>query len=677
MADVPRAVLSEHFQERMGGRRLRSAVFLTFQFDAGFFEQQVLPVFLDVGLSHAAEIRLVQLEDALRSLPGQVAVYYDADGLVSGGEMSAKLDVRRIAMQHRRGIFHPKNVFLLVEDEAEGDDGYRPQTLLIASLSANLTQTGWWENVEACHVEEVQEGDRTRLKGDVAAFLELVRRKVPEGTDQSALEDVLAFLQSVRQRKQKSTGGELHTHFYAGRESLPDFLERVAGRSLRGCHLEVISPYLDQADECRPLEALLERFTPRATRVYLPRAPSGEVLCSKEMYEAVVDLPGVGWGRLPKDFIKLGSSEDAGERFVHAKVYRFFSSSPKREICFVGSANLTRAAHQTGGNMESGFLVDTAPPRRPEFWLAPEERVPNKFKPRSEDEPVASTGGTRLNLRYRWDLACAEVYWHAPGPSPELRLEARGLTLGTVPPLPSRTWVSLEPEQARRVAEALEETSLFTVHGEGDGPAWLLVQEEGMSHKPSLLLRLSAADILRYWSLLTPDQRTAFLEARAPELALTGQGADLVARARIALDHDTVFDRFAGFFHAFGCLERAARKAIESGHTRDAEYRLFGNKYDSLSSLLDRVASEEAGGDPVDHYVIVMCAKQLCAEIRRSYPDYWKQHTTGARALEARFRDLRRVRERLIAENDSEFEAFLTWFDWWFVQRAQVAEVDA
>jgi hypothetical protein len=51
MAELPRAVLSVHFQERMSGRRLRSAVFLTYQFDPGFFEQEVLPVFLDVSLS--------------------------------------------------------------------------------------------------------------------------------------------------------------------------------------------------------------------------------------------------------------------------------------------------------------------------------------------------------------------------------------------------------------------------------------------------------------------------------------------------------------------------------------------------------------------------------------------------------------------------------------------------
>ena len=49
MTEIPREALSDHFQFRMEGRRLRSAVLLTYQFDPGFFEQEVLPVFFDIG----------------------------------------------------------------------------------------------------------------------------------------------------------------------------------------------------------------------------------------------------------------------------------------------------------------------------------------------------------------------------------------------------------------------------------------------------------------------------------------------------------------------------------------------------------------------------------------------------------------------------------------------------
>jgi hypothetical protein len=669
MADIPRAVLSEHFQERMSGRRLRSAVFLTYQFDAGFFEQEVLPVFLDISLSHATAIRVVQLEDALRTLRGHVAVYYDANGLVVGDAGSAKLDFRRIPVRHRTGIFHPKNVLLLVESEDPDDDGRHRQTLLIASLSANLTRSGWWENVEACHVEEIEEGGKTRLRDDLLGFLDALRRKAPADGDHPALQDILAFLRSTDQRFQKSAEGRLHAHFYSGPESFPEFLENMAGPHLRGAYLEVIAPYFDDTSDCGPLRDLIHRFEPREVRIYLPRSQAGAVTCRQELFDSVRKTQGVRWARLPKDILKLGRSDDAGDRFVHAKVYRFFTQNPKREICFIGSVNMTSPAHQTGGNVETGFLVDLNPPRRPDFWLMPEERPPGEFDVRTEDEQPAASGGTPLNLRYHWDRAYAEAFWDAPGTAPELQLSARGVLLGTVHGLTSRAWTGLPPELASRVGNVLEETSLFHVQ-EGEKIALLLVQEEGMSHKPSLLLRLSASDILKYWALLTPAQRAAFLEARAPEIAVTREGADLVTRAKVTLEQDTLFDRFAGFFHAFGCLERAVRSALKDGREKEASYRLFGKKYDSLGSLLDRMATDTQSGDPVDRYVIILCARQLYHEVARDHPDYWGAHMANARTLQEKFQVLSTVREAVLVQDPEHLPAFLDWFDKRFLKRA-------
>jgi hypothetical protein len=671
---MPHAVLSEELGERMKGRRLRSAVFLTFQLDPGFFEQEVLPVLLGIPLSHAAPIRLVQLEDALRELPGEIALYYDANGLVAGDSGSAKLDVRRIAVQHRTGIFHPKNVLLLVEAEEADDGAYRAQTLIVGSLSANLTRSGWWENVEAGHIEEIAEGDITRLKEDLASFLDGLRRKTVADTEHRALREILAFLRSVSPRLKKSASGILHPHFYTGSQSLPDFLEDTAGDTLRETYLEVISPYFDDAASCTPLETLIDRFHPKEVRVFLPRSASGEALCRPELYEAVRALPGVRWGRLPKDILRLRRSDDAGERFVHAKVYRFFTQNPKREICFVGSANLTSPGHQTGGNVETGFLVDRRPPQRPDFWLSVDERRPVEFQVRTEDEGAAASGGTRLNLRYHWGRAVAEVFWDAAGGSPALRITARGVEIGVVSPLRSRAWTLLAADFSQRIADVLVETSLFSVHGESDNPGLLLVQEEAMSHKPSLLMRLSATDILRYWSLLSPQQRAAFLEAHAPVSALLGQGADLVAQSKMVYEADTLFDRFAGMFHAFASLERAIRSALAAGHEKEADYRLFGKKYDSLGTLLDRVSSDGGTVDDVDLYVIVLCAQQLSQEIARSYPDYWLTHAADTKTLTQRFHGLASIRQRLIDGKPGELSDFLDWFDRWFLRRAAPVE---
>src|SRR5262249_20930407 len=161
-------------------------------------------------------------------------------------------------------------------------------------------------------------------------------------------------------------GSELHTRLYSGSESFLEFLDSAAGNRLREMDLEVISPYFDESTDCAPLVALIDKFKPKEVRVLLPEE-SGAVNCREALFESVRALQGVTWGRLPADRTRASgsSTETRPPRFVHAKVYRFISRNPAKELLFVGSVNLTSAAHQRGGNFESGFLVEIALKRRP------------------------------------------------------------------------------------------------------------------------------------------------------------------------------------------------------------------------------------------------------------------------------------------------------------------------
>jgi hypothetical protein len=559
MAEIPHAPLSDALEARIGDGRLVSAIFLTYKFDPGFFEQEVLPVLFDVPLSNAAAIRLVQLEETLRALEGEVAVYYDATGLIATGSESAKLDVRRIPVLHRTGIFHPKNIFLLLESDEPREDSTRERTLCVACLSANLTRAGWWENVEVCHFEEIREGERTLLKDDLIDFLEGLKRRAPAAdNNQRALGDVLAFLKrNTDQRAYRSTADILHPRFYNGSQPVTDFLDAAAGDRLYGANLEVISPYFDDADVSAPLEALIERFAPREVRVLLPQEPSGLVLCREALFKSMRKRPGVSWGKLPAERIRAGRGEDVAPRFVHAKVYRFFSQNPARELAFVGSANLTSAGHQRGGNLETGFLIETRPKGRPDYWLELEPHNPTNFDPRPEADEVKDTAPAPLALRYNWAAHSAEALWLESATSPVIRLDSRGKAIGEIERLPARIWLRLPGTLADSLRQVLEETSFVRVTLAGADPAIILVQEEGMAHKPSLLLQLSVADILRYWAMLSPAQRAAFIEAKWPQGGEMGDGADLVARLQRNYSKDTLFDRFAGFFHAFNSLEKS------------------------------------------------------------------------------------------------------------------------
>lgn len=672
MSDIPRGVISEQLQERIAGRRVIAAIFLTFDFDPGFFEQEIFPILFNIPFSHAPKVRLVQIEEALRACAGQIAVFYDADRLVRG-DGSAHLDVRRIPVRVREshGVFHPKNVLLLVKNRDPDEEGHHAISLVVGALSANLTRSGWWENVEACHFIEISEGSATMMKEDLLSLLARLRRETPAAEPHEPLQLIRRFLLRTQQRVRRFDAG-LHPQFFPGGGAFADFLEGCAGMFLRGAYLEIISPYLDATDTCAPLEELIERFKPKEVRVLLPRNRDGMVACTHELYQAVKQLKGVSWATMPDAMLRAGGA--GRTRFVHAKVYRFFSQKPKWEIYFIGSVNLTQAAHHRGGNWESGLLVEVESPRMPEFWLEPESARPGEFAANLGAD-TAKGGGTPLMLRYAWDRQTLEAYWDAEKSSPALRLESRGVSLGAVGPLAPKEWTRLAGDVTAQVGALLHETSFVWVYGGGVEPGLLLVQEEGMTHKPSLLLNLTASEILRYWAMLTPEQRSSFVEAKGLETIIDADGVALVSRVKIEWSKDTFFDRFAGIFHAFSCLESEVRSQLADQRHKEAAFRLFGRKYDSLPTLLDRVLRQADGGDDVERYVILLCAKQLLQELSRDAVDFWREHRDDVRALEMLLSEADPVRTRLSAP-DAKMAAFLDWFDERFLARAKPQEVE-
>ena len=436
-------------------------------------------------------------------------------------------------------------------------------------------------------------------------------------------------------------------------------------------NLEVISPYFDQALRCKPLRDLIERFEPRETLVHLPRGPAGEALVAKGIFEDIRSLPEAGWGELPKDFRSYGKAADSGERFVHAKVYRFFSRIPKREYIFLGSPNLTNAAFSEGGNLESGVLVQVEPARQPDFWMRPIERTPVEFKPAKPDEASKPDASGFIQIRFDWESEQGEAYWDSDDLCPSLQFRVAGVEMGEVPALPARIWQQLPVAVCRGLAERLKESSLIEVVFPGAVLVRVLVQERNMAVKPSLLMSLTSSEILEYWALLSPDQRAAFVADRLSGVVPSGSEIEIEQVAKSLAKTETFFDRFAGIFHAFSCLEREVRAGLEAANPSVAEYRLFGEKYDSLGTLLDRLESDPRVTDDIERYVVLLCCRQLVQVIGKEFPEYWNERSQQVARLSGRIAANDAFRERLIERSPREMGDFLDWFDGQFLKRAQ------
>lgn len=679
---IPRHVLSEALQRALSGKRVLGALFLTFEFDPEFFELQVLPAVLDTPVSHADVARLLQLEADLGELDHGINVFYDPSGLKTS-VAAPRLNVRRFPVRIATGIFHPKNLLVLTEDRDPGDDGTRTRRMVVGTMSSNLTRSGWWENVEAAHFEDLVAGEATRLKDGLETLLNRVNALTTNEAGREALKPYRTFVRGLGTDGRKSQDGWLKAHVYVGGveggADLAEFLREQVPRD-PGYRLEVISPFFDKAAAASPLKDLIKALQPVETRVYLPRDPSGAALCSEEMFDLVRSSEGTTWGVLPSDLLAGGRGSEATERPVHAKVYRLFKPHPKVEFVFVGSPNLTSPGHSgTGGNIETGILVQVNPETRPDFWLKAEAKRPVTFQPRDPDDTVDIDVVLPVQVRFSWRTGVGEARWDG---AREERVEIRGagpvIADGVV--LPRAVWMALPESASEGLRGELVSSSFLTVRASDGRESRVLVQEDDMPLKPELLQSLPVRDILQYWSLLKPEQRQAFLEKRAHLLAPSEASQVMVPLEDRIGPADDMFQRCAGVFHSFASLETRVRDALAAKRVGQAAAWVFGERFDSLGRLLDRVATElptahgEALSD-VDRYLILMSGQQLCNELRRDQAEFWSLYPPQAKRLQERLARRTDIRERLESVGSGDMGAFLDWFDKWFLRKV-AAEVN-
>ena len=390
-------VLSDALTRVVGDRRVTAAVFTTFEFEPDFFELHVLPcLFPNVAWSHMPNVKRVQVGEALVGLE-HVAVFYDRRGLRSEGG-AARLDYERIGLARAAGVFHAKNILLLVESPAEdeADDDQRCQSLVVVTTSANLTRSGWHENLEVAQVLEIESGEASAVRDDMLhkrGLLSVLEDAAPGGSTSDAMSQVAAtavirefLLQQTESPAHRKHRGRLRPRLFVGREKFAEFL-RVAGRIDPNEYcLEIISPFFENTAEASTLRALLDAVQPAETRIYLPLADDGTARCSKEFFQAVQGMDRVRWASLPTKMTQWSRKGDKTKhRNVHAKVYRLFKGGRAkddwRDVQIVGSVNLTGAAHAGGAvrNFETAMLVDLECPNRPDWWLTPLDKPAGAF----------------------------------------------------------------------------------------------------------------------------------------------------------------------------------------------------------------------------------------------------------------------------------------------------------
>jgi len=385
----------------------------------------------------------------------------------------------------------------------------------------------------------------------------------------------------------------------------------------------------------------------------------------------------VHWAKLPASVTQMGSGLKSEEiqRFVHAKVYRFWNQ--EREILFIGSVNFTSAAHSpaNAGNFETGILVEVEVSGQQGWWLQLlNSEIPTEFRDTSFEETDESAPPCNVTIRYDWGKDKLAYFWEKPSDPLPSRAEVltNNVSKFSIKPIQFDRWVLLPAETALEFKKTLVTNSLVEVHVD-DGPAFrVLVREDGMAHKPALLLFLTPEEILHYWSLLSPEQREQFMASRV--------FADIdgyAMRKTVPLKNNgaSMFDRFAGIFHAFGRLEKHIHEALANNNDSEAVYRLLGEKHDSLPSLIDKIVEEE-NADRVNRYVTLLCAKQLLDGVEKDFPEFKLRHRLAFKHVRGKFSALDDIENGFTFETPEARSEFFTWFREMFLSPARLPKTE-
>jgi hypothetical protein len=385
---MERFVLKEQLKEVIGSKKITAALFYTFNFDPYFFENYVMPLLLPdkTFRDEAIYNNILWRRCAKEGLIPPVTVYCDHYAKDNTMAPTLGYEIRCIRLPGTKDSivnFHPKECWLLLEDSR----------LIQLNGSANLTHSGWCENLECCNITVLEKNSwpKTSYINYRQRVIQSIAKLSAEGLLSKAEQTIFEFLRYT---------DETSVYFSNQAGSFFDkILELTA--IYRPQLIEIIAPYMNG-------EAIIINHLRQAgikqINCLIPSLKTNEVLLSKDTFIAMLNK-GVAW-------CNWSNNEIAGEaRNLHAKIYRLYSAS--KTITITGSVNFTSPAWgwftaniSNRANVESGIIHIEEPQHS---WLRPVDFDPEvmTFLPKEDLNTTESTGragrnAPQLNFTIDW-----------------------------------------------------------------------------------------------------------------------------------------------------------------------------------------------------------------------------------------------------------------------------------
>lgn len=669
------AVISERLLELISERTVKAALFTTYTFEPDFFELEVIPLLLDqnIGYSQDERVKRFMVRENLREAELPIDVYYDSLMFRRSGDCSPEMEYLCHGVNLGNRAFHAKVNMILLKDRNTNE-----HSLLLGAGSNNLTRSGWWDNIECQHWEEIKSGTARRkfintVKDDIAFLRQ--NRATSARHQSSAIDLIDQFLSTC---KGSNSAPQVHYYGLSSKQkygSFFSFIRQIQSSNFqqREWDLEIISPFFANDVENKEHEKFFDLGV-REIALLLPidKVDKEKIaLCENEYYENIRREEKIRWAEWEEETgNSIGLNGEKSNRRLHAKIFHFFNG--QQSWIFTGSINFTyRALHE---NVEAGFLVHLDKLRS---LLKPitEDSEIDKFSDSIEEIPGNSVSEEQsaipeLHLCFDW-VSKQLVGRTAPDNRYEIEI------LNAENDLVIRPWEVCYREseyggKTIKLQVLLKNGSLVKVRGRDlekkDQPKFaahsVLLQQVGWSHKPLDLPNLTASQILAIYAGMSLERRQLMLiDAKVRELVLNAHGGEL----SFHVDDQKIeqfFCEYAEIFSAFEKLKKLLNQALNNDQLNQVDYYLTGTGVDSMPTLINRTLAADCENQRLNNvtcYLILLSAKEI-------YSD--KKFASQPNVRKERNKLLRRIRkmksgDRLILEKNSQGNRmkFFKWYE--------------
>ena len=669
-------VISEQLTNQINNRKVLAAAFTTFTFEPDFFELDVIPLLLESGIPYSSDdrVKTFQVREALRESGIELEVFYDLPVFRQSAETSPSMEYLCHGIKHNGGVFHAKNNYILVQDKETNS-----LSLLFSAGSNNLSRTGWWENIEVQHWEEVNNQQPIAFIQQLLADIDYLLGKRSSLNKQSALDEIRDYL------TQLSGGKDAKPVYYfglSGGNSFNRFLDEIKHQTLTTTDdwtLEIISPFFAENNENQLHTDFLKNFGVRDIVMLLPRDQENIALCEQAYYQHINKSDNINWGKWSSKITKsLGISGDLF-RHIHAKIFHFYNA--RKAWVFVGSVNFSYKA--MNANIETGFFVklDNVEPLLDAY---PDDEQIERFQIPLELEPSDNKEKDQINLpelHISYDWVNKKLSGHTAKENTfEININSpEGAAI-------VKSWLLTETESiydndTKPLEELLRQGSLIVINGadaESKTPFLehkILLQQTGWSHKPIDLPNLTLEQILSIYAGMSTERRLMLLiNAQVKQLVLKNMGGE------ISVDEADVFTEqffceYAEIFNAFRALKTRLLTSLENKEFVQMDYYLTGAGMDSLPQLTKRSCENEQDGfNGVTSYLLLLSAKELYDDKRFRK----RANVTKERKIIEKEIVLLKAGNSIKLEDDSarKRKEFFAWFENQFFKQYESKTVD-